>query len=77
MLDTIKHITADIVFFQEDSAHVHCVCNTIQLSEMCDFRVTPVLPGSVEAQAIWCGIVKRLLIAYFVGNMFFETVLDS
>ena len=27
-------------FFQEDSAQVHCVCNTIQLSEKCDFRVS-------------------------------------
>jgi len=41
MLDTIKHITGDNVFFQEDSAQVHCVCNTIQLSEICDFRVSP------------------------------------
>jgi len=52
MLDTLKHITDDIFFLSEDSAHVHCVCNTIQLSEICDFRVTPVLPGSVEEQAI-------------------------
>jgi len=28
-------------FFQEDSAQVHCACNTIQLSEKCDFRVSP------------------------------------
>ena len=40
MLDAIKHITDDIFFFQEVSAHVHCVCNTIQLSEKCDFRVS-------------------------------------
>ena len=33
ILDAIKHITDDNVFFQEDSAQVHCVCNTIQLSE--------------------------------------------
>jgi len=33
MLDAIKHITDDNFFFQEDSAQVHCVCNTIQLSE--------------------------------------------
>jgi len=33
MLDAIKHITDDNVLFQEDSAQVHCVCNTIQLSE--------------------------------------------
>jgi len=33
MLNAIKHITDDNFFFQEDSAQVHCVCNTIQLSE--------------------------------------------
>ena len=33
MLDTVKHMTDDNFFFQEDSAQVHCVCNTIQLSE--------------------------------------------
>ena len=32
MLDAVKHITADNFFFQ-NSAQVHCVCNTIQLSE--------------------------------------------
>jgi len=37
MLDAIKHITDDNFFFQEDSARVHFVCNTIQ----CDFRVSP------------------------------------
>ena len=41
MLDSIKHITDDNFFFQEDSAQVHCVCNTIQLSEICDLRVSP------------------------------------
>jgi len=40
MLDAVKHITDDFFFFQEDSAQVHCVCNTIQLSEKCDFRVS-------------------------------------
>jgi len=33
MLDAIKHITDYNFFFQEDSTQVHCVCNTIQLSE--------------------------------------------
>jgi len=33
MLDAIKHITDDNFFFQEDSTQVHCVCNTIQVSE--------------------------------------------
>jgi len=50
MLDAIKHITDDLFFFQKDSAQVHCVCNTIQLSEICDFRVFAFLPGSAEAQ---------------------------
>jgi len=40
MLDAIKHITDDNFFFQEDCAQVHCVCNTIQLSEICDFHVS-------------------------------------
>jgi len=40
MLDAIKHVIDDNVFFQEDSAQVHCVCNRIQLSEICDFRVS-------------------------------------
>jgi len=41
MLDAIKHITDGNFFFQEDSTELHCVCNTIQLSEICDFRVSP------------------------------------
>jgi len=40
MLDAIKHITDDNFFFQEDSVLVHCACNTVQLSEKCDFRVS-------------------------------------
>ena len=35
----------------------------------CDFRVSPFLSGSAEAQVIWDGTVKRLLIAYFIGNI--------
>jgi len=38
MLDAIKHIN---FVSQEDSAQVHCACNTVQLSEKCDFRVFP------------------------------------
>jgi len=68
MLDTIKHITDDNFFFQEDSAQVHCVRNTIQVTEICDFCFH-VLPGSAEAQVIWGGIVRHLLIAYFMGNI--------
>jgi len=40
MLDAIKHITDDNFFFQEDSAQVYCVFNTIQLSEMRYFCVS-------------------------------------
>jgi len=71
MLDAIKHITDDNFFFQEVSAQVHCVCNTIQLSEKCDSRVSPFcqVMQKWEAQVIWGGIVKRLLIACFIGNI--------
>ena len=33
------------------------------------FSCFRILTGSAEAQAIWGGIVKRLLIAYFIGNI--------
>ena len=33
------------------------------------FSCFPVLTGSAEAQVIWGGTVKRLLIAYFIGNI--------
>jgi len=29
----------------------------------------PILPGSAEAQVIWGGVVKRLLIAYFIDSI--------
>jgi len=55
MLDAIKHITDDIVSFQEDSAlvHMHCACNTVQLLRR--FRLTYFLlnhaPNSPELNA--------------------------
>jgi len=52
MLDAIKHITDDNFFFQEDSTQVHCACNTVQLSEKCDFLCFFILPGSAEAHII-------------------------
>jgi len=70
MLDTIKHITDDNAFFHEDSAQVHCVYNAIRFSEKCDFSCFPVLTGSAEAQVISGGKVKRLLIAYIIGNIY-------
>jgi len=69
MLDAIKHITDDnFFFFQEDSTQVHCAYNTIQLSEIW-FSCFRVLPGSAEAQVIWGGVVKCVLIAYFISNI--------
>jgi len=38
------------------------------LSEKCIFRFSG-LPGSAEAHINWCGIIKCLLIAYFIGNI--------
>ena len=66
MLNVIKHITDNMFFFQEDSAQVHCACNTVKLSEKCDFLCFPALPGNAEAQVICGGIAKRLLIAYIL-----------
>jgi len=34
------------------------------------FSCFPVSPGSAEGQVIWGGILKRLLIPYFIGNIF-------
>ena len=65
MLDAIKHIIGDNFFFHKDSAQVHYACNTVHLSEKCDFRVFLFC----QAQVIWGGIVKRLFIAYFISNI--------
>jgi len=40
-VDTIKNISDDNFFFQEGSAQVHCACNTVQLSQKCEFHVSP------------------------------------
>jgi len=39
------------------------------LSEKMRFSCFPILPGSAEAQVISGGIVKSLLIAYFIRNI--------
>jgi len=38
------------------------------------FSRFPNLLGSAEAQVIWCGIVKCLLIVYFIGNISAEKI---
>ena len=76
-VDAIKHSTDWQFFFQEDSALVHCACNTVQLQQCSrliqhlseKFSRFPILPGSTEAQVIWGGILKHHLIAYFIGNI--------
>ena len=55
-------------FFQEDSAQVHCACNSPTEWKM-QFLCFRVLPGSAEAHIIWGGKVKRLLIPYFISNI--------
>ena len=41
------------------------------------FSCFRVLPGSAEAQVTWGGIVKRLLIAYFIGNVSAQKISKS
>ena len=65
MLDAIKHITDDNFFFQEDSI----VCVTQSNWVKMWFLHFPILPDSAEAQVNWGGMVKRLLIAYIIGNI--------
>ena len=68
MLDAISTSLMTIFFFQEDSAQVHCVQHNPVEWKMW-FPCFPVLTGSAEAQVIWGGILKRLLIACFIGNI--------
>ena len=52
-------------FFQEDSERTGALwCNTVQLSEKCDFRVSPFCQVVQKHK-----LVKRLLIAYFISNI--------
>jgi len=44
------------------------VCNTIQLSEMCDFRVSAFCQV-VQKHKLFEVAYKRLLIAHFIGNI--------
>jgi len=58
MLNTIKHITDDNLFFQEGALWLKMW-----------FSCFPILPGSAEMQVTWGGIVRRILIAYFISNI--------
>ena len=61
-------------FFQEDSAQVHCVCNTIQLSEICDFRVCAFCQVVQKHKLFEVAYIKHLLIVYFIGNIFAKNI---
>jgi len=70
MLDAIKHITDDNFFFQEDSAQTCIVCVTqSNWVKHVIFVLFCVLPDSAVAHVVWGGIVKCLLIAYFISNI--------
>jgi len=70
MLDDIKHITDDNFFSFRKIAHKCIVCVTqSNWVKYVIFVFPPFARYSAEAQVIWGGIVKRLLIAYFVGNI--------
>ena len=76
--DTIKHITDDNFSLMKTSTGALCVqysptaaalsTNTAFEWKMW-FSYFSVLPGSAEAQVIWGGILKHILIAYFIGNI--------
>ena len=53
-----------IFFFQEDSAQVHCACNTVQLSEKCDFRVSA-----------FCQVVQKHKLFGWHSKVFFDCLL--
>ena len=52
MLDAIKHITDNNLFFQEDSAlvHMHCACDTVQLLRHCRLRFSWIIPRNSPEQ---------------------------
>ena len=68
MLNIIKHITDDN-FFLSGGQCTGALCVTQSNWVNMWFSCFPVFPGSAEIQIIWGGIVKRLLIAYFIGKI--------
>jgi len=69
MLDAIKHISQMTTFSFRKTAHRCILCVTQSNWVKMWFSRFPDLPGSAEAQVTWGGIVKCLLIAYFIGNI--------
>jgi len=75
MLDAIGHTADDNFSFTEIALRLQHSPTAAALSTNTAFEwklwfsCFPVLPGGAEAQVIWGGIVKRLLFAYFIGNI--------
>jgi len=57
------------IFSFRKTAHTCIVCVTQSSWVKFEIFVFPRLTGSAKAQVTWGGIVKRLLIAYFIGNI--------
>ena len=74
-VDAITHITDDNFSFRKTAHGVQHSPTVAALSTNTEFEwkmwfsCFRVLPGSAEAQVIWGGILKHLLIAYFIGNI--------
>jgi len=56
-------------FWPKNTKHSYILCETQSNWMKVWFSRFPVLPCSAEAQVTWGGIVKCLLIAYFIGNI--------
>ena len=72
-LVSLSNTSQMILFSFRKTVHRCTVCVTQFNWVKMWFSCFPVLTGSAEAQVIWGGIVKRLLIAYFIGNISAKT----
>jgi len=79
-VDAIKSNTWQMTIFLSGSQRTGALCLQHSLTAAAvstntafewkmPFLCFPILPGSAEAQVIWGGILKHLLIAYFVSNI--------
>ena len=70
-------MSCEFKILKTSSSWLNSVNALIQhLSEKCYLRKLrfPRLPGSADAQVIWGGILKHLLIAYFIGKISAKSV---
>ena len=66
---TLSNTSQMRTFSFRKTTHRCIVCVTQSNWVKMWFSHFPVLSGSAEAQVTWGGIVKHLLIAYFIGNL--------